>query len=167
MLGRYNRDIENEWKWEEDDSERLFASFKISKCLSFPQHLNQYDVLKINIQEFLSETHSMDEMLTRLSRYLIYDLQECYSQIRFRDETSLVQVMKVSMRSARWTYYRRIASKVEVPGTPFRISSTLEFSSCASIVADRTRYKIPLSAVILYAVPGTSDLISYSFKLLF
>ena len=94
MLGRYNRDIENEWKWEEDDSERLFASFKISKCLSFPQHLNQYDVLKINIQEFLSETHSMDEMLTRLSRYLIYDLQECYSQIRFRDETSLVQVMK-------------------------------------------------------------------------
>ncbi len=94
MPGRYNRDIENEWKWEEEDSERLFASFKISKCLSFPQHLNQYDVLKINIQEFLSETHSMDEMLTRLSRYLIYDLQECYSQIRFRDETSLVQVMK-------------------------------------------------------------------------
>lgn len=94
MPGRYNRDIENEWKWEEEDSERLFASFKISKCLSFPQHLNQYDVLKINIQEFLSETHSMDEMLPRLSRYLIYDLQECYSQIRFRDETSLVQVMK-------------------------------------------------------------------------
>ena len=94
MPGRYNRDIENEWKWEEEDSERLFASFKISKCLSFPQHLNQYDVLKINIQEFLSEAHSMDEMLVMLQKYLIFDLMDHFETVRFRDEHNLIQVMK-------------------------------------------------------------------------
>ena len=34
-------------------------------------------------------------------------------------------------------YYRRKVSNVEVSGTPYRISGTLEFSSCVSIAADR------------------------------
>ena len=58
------------------------------------KHRNQYDVIKINMQEFLSATSGIDEMLRMLNDYLIFDLREQYSQVRFRDEKNLVQVMK-------------------------------------------------------------------------
>ena len=46
------------------------------------------------MQEFLSATSGIDEMLRMLNDYLIFDLREQYSQVRFRDEKNLVQVMK-------------------------------------------------------------------------
>ena len=77
-----------------EDAEELFANFAIGKAESFQKHLNQYDVLKINTQEFLSATQNIDEMLQMLKKYLIFDLKESYGQVRFRDEENLVQVMK-------------------------------------------------------------------------
>lgn len=77
-----------------EDSEKLFAGLAISRAESFYKHLNQYDVLKINMQEFLSESQNIDEMLQMLKKYLIFDLKECYEQVCFRDEENLVQVMK-------------------------------------------------------------------------
>ena len=44
-----------------EDADLLFRSLKISKAESYRAHLNQYDVIKVNIQEFLSMTGSMDE----------------------------------------------------------------------------------------------------------
>ena len=85
-------------------------------------------------------------------------------------------------RSGCVIYYPGIASTAEVPGTPYRMSGTLEFSLCASIAPDRR----PLSecakrtslgrrsgnrrrsarstkfhsvSAVLYDRPGTSDLI--------
>ena len=49
-----------------EDSSSLFASLKISGAASYHVHLNQYDVIKVNIQEFLSMTHDMDDMLAML-----------------------------------------------------------------------------------------------------
>ena len=46
------------------------------------------------MQEFLSATQNIDEMLQMLKKYLIFDLKESYGQVRFRDEENLVQVMK-------------------------------------------------------------------------
>ena len=76
------------------DSQDLFAGLKISEASDFKKHLNQYDVLKINMQEFLSETNDIEHMLKMLNEYLIFDLKEQYGQVRFRDEKNLVQVMK-------------------------------------------------------------------------
>ena len=39
-----------------DDTEELFKGLSISQCKSYRKHLNQYDVLKINMQEFLSRS---------------------------------------------------------------------------------------------------------------
>lgn len=77
-----------------EDSEELFAGLSIGRSESFQKHLNQYDVLKINMQEFLSETQNIDEMLQMLKKYLIFDLKESYKQVSFRDEENLIQVMK-------------------------------------------------------------------------
>jgi len=77
-----------------EDSADLFDDLIISRTETYRKYLNQYDVVKINMQEFLSATNHMDEMLSMLSRYLIFDLIECFTEIRFRDEQNLIQVMK-------------------------------------------------------------------------
>ena len=77
-----------------EDTASLFDPLKISKTGSYQQHRNQYDVLKVNMQEFLSMTHSMDEMLTMLQKYLVFDLTDHFQDVRFRDESNLIQVMK-------------------------------------------------------------------------
>ncbi len=43
--------------------ENFLINLKSVSQKEYLKHLNQYDVLKINMQEFLSGTHSMDEML--------------------------------------------------------------------------------------------------------
>ena len=76
------------------ESAALFDHLKISEQISYKRNLNQYDVIKLNMQEFLSGTRDIDEMLERIQKFLILDLLDVYSQVRFRDEKSLIQVMK-------------------------------------------------------------------------
>ncbi len=78
----------------EIDSSKLFDKLEIGQTKSYREHLNQYDVLKINMQEFLSITQTIKEMLLMLSRYLIFDLTEHFCEVRFRDKENLIQVMK-------------------------------------------------------------------------
>ncbi len=86
------------------DTDVLFEKLKISSTEDYRKHLNQYDVIKINMQEFLSATNGIDEMLRMLNDYLIFDLREQYSQVRFRDEKNLVQVMKDVYASTRHSF---------------------------------------------------------------
>ena len=71
------------------DIDALFRNLKIGRSETYKKHRNQYDVIKTNMQEFLSATSGIDEMLRMLNDYLIFDLREQYS-----DEKNLVQVMK-------------------------------------------------------------------------
>ncbi len=77
-----------------EDTEKLFQNLTISKDRSYKENLNQYDVIKINMQEFLSMSETMEEMLKMLKNYLISDFKETYPKVRFRDENNLIQVMK-------------------------------------------------------------------------
>ena len=56
-----------------EDSAPLFEALEISKADSYEIYRNQYDVIKVNMQEFLSMTHSMDDMLAMLQKYLVFD----------------------------------------------------------------------------------------------
>ena len=88
----------------EEDSTELFQNLKIAECESYQKHKNKYDVIKINMQEFLSETTSVEEMLDMLRRYLIFDLQEAFGQVRLRDEKNLIQVMKDIYASTKHSF---------------------------------------------------------------
>ncbi len=77
-----------------ENTSALFDNLKISKEASYREHLNQYDVIKINMQEFLSATHDVDKMLSRLKKYVSYDLFDRYENVRFRDEDDFIQVIK-------------------------------------------------------------------------
>ena len=74
------------------DTDALFRNLKIGRSETYKKHRNQYDVIKINMQEFLSATSGIDEMLRMLNDYLIFDLREQYSQVRFRDEKNLEDI---------------------------------------------------------------------------
>ena len=77
-----------------ENTEGLFQNLAISKDKSYKENLNQYDVIKINMQEFLSMSETMEEMLNMLKSYLVSDFEETYPKVRFRDEKNLIQVMK-------------------------------------------------------------------------
>ena len=77
-----------------ENSEELFDNLIIGEKESYHKHLNQYDVVRINMQEFLSAAGNVGEMLNMLNEYLIYDFREAYPDVKLRDEKNLVQVMK-------------------------------------------------------------------------
>lgn len=76
------------------DAENLFKGLKISHDESYDRHINKYDVLKINMQEFLSVTHSVDDMLKMLCEYITDDFSIEYKDIIFRDKSNIVRVMQ-------------------------------------------------------------------------
>lgn len=77
---------------KENDTKELFAGLKISKDTSFDENINKYDVIKINMQEFLSATQSMDDMLKLLQKRILADLRNKYPE--FVTEENLVFVMQ-------------------------------------------------------------------------
>lgn len=79
---------------QDEDSAKLFEDLEISQSESYRKHLNKYDVIKINMQDFLSMAGNVDEMLSMLCKYLIFDLTDYFTEIRFRDNNNLIQVMK-------------------------------------------------------------------------
>ncbi len=58
-----------------EDTHELFDRFAVSRTATYRTHLNQYDVIKINMQEFISATGDVDEMLAMLQKRLIADLR--------------------------------------------------------------------------------------------
>ncbi len=88
----------------DEDSSKLFDKLIISRSKSYRTHLNQYDVIKVNMQDFLSTTQSVEEMLRKLNKYLIYDLTEEFEEVRFRDEADLIQVMRDVFAKTRHSF---------------------------------------------------------------
>ena len=64
-----------------EDTQNIFDKLEICQSQSYDQHLNQYDVLRINMQEFLSASSNVDEMLKLLQTRLIKELKERYTEI--------------------------------------------------------------------------------------
>lgn len=76
------------------DSAELFAPYKLAKCDSYRKYLNQYNVIVLNIQDFLSVTNSMDEMLAFLQKRVISELRRQYPDTISDDENILSLVLE-------------------------------------------------------------------------
>lgn len=76
------------------DSKELFQGLKIAKADSFLEHLNKYDVIMLNMQEFLSHSKSMDEMIQRLEKLVMREIKREYPDVDYFDENDLVQSMQ-------------------------------------------------------------------------
>ena len=75
------------------DSKELFSKFKIAQTPNFEQYLNQFNVIHLNMQEFVNNT-SIKEMLANLTEELLFDLKTEFSDVKFFKETNLFRVLK-------------------------------------------------------------------------
>ena len=78
----------------EADSKELFSRFKIASCESFKKYLNKYDTIFLNMQEFLSQSDTVEEMIALIRKSVIWDLLEKYPDFRYFDETNLMRTMQ-------------------------------------------------------------------------
>ena len=76
------------------DSSELFAPYKIAKAQDYRKHLNQYNVIMLNIQDFLSVTSSVAEMLSFLQKRVIRELKRKYPDVLEEEEDILSFVLE-------------------------------------------------------------------------
>ena len=70
----------------------FFDKLKISACPGYAENINAYDVIKVNMQEFLSATASVTEMLDALQQRVVNELRRAYPDIVHGDK--LVWIMQ-------------------------------------------------------------------------
>jgi len=75
------------------DSKELFAHFNIAKDKSYEQHRNQYYVIRLNMQEFMSEEKDIEEMLGLLKKSVLWELLQSFREINCFDKTNLSRTM--------------------------------------------------------------------------
>ena len=75
------------------DTAAEFAGLAIAGDPSFSEYAGRYDVIRVNMQEFLSATHEVERMLARLQRFVGMDIEDAYPDLRLRDPDDLAQVM--------------------------------------------------------------------------
>ncbi len=75
------------------NAKETFKGLKIVNDATFAKHANAYDVLQINMQDFLSRTHDIDAFLKLLKKSILWDLLEEYSNYRYFDDTDLLSTM--------------------------------------------------------------------------
>ena len=83
------------------DSKELFQPFEIAKSEKFETYLNQYDTIFLNIQEFLSESKNVDEMIALIQKSVLWDLLGEYPDFRYFDSTNLRRTMQDVYQQAK------------------------------------------------------------------
>ena len=76
------------------DSRELFQGLKISKTDAYEKKLNQYNTIFLNMQEFLSQTSSMEEMLRLVKKSVLWDLFFEYPDINYFDKENFSRAMQ-------------------------------------------------------------------------
>ncbi len=76
------------------DSSQIFNRLKISQTELYQKHLNQHNVIHINMQDFLSKTHDIDKMLILLTKLIFRDIKKVYQDIEYFDINDLIQVLE-------------------------------------------------------------------------
>ena len=62
------------------DSSKLFKELKIAKSEGYQKHLNKYNVILLNMQDFLSLTKSIEDLIVFMNNEIIAELQIEYEK---------------------------------------------------------------------------------------
>ena len=76
------------------NSENLFDSLEISKDKNYKTHLNQYNTISLNMQEFLSRTGDVKSLLLRMQKMIMRELKNEYPDVDYFDDTDLIESMQ-------------------------------------------------------------------------
>lgn len=83
------------------DSGELFQNLKIAKAESFEKHMNKYNVIHINTQNFLSRTQSIDQIIALITRAVCRDIFREYPGIDYLDKSILSCVLEDVFQECR------------------------------------------------------------------
>ena len=75
------------------DSEELFHGFQIEKAETFREHLNQYEVIFLNMQQFLIRT-KMQEVTEYLEQAVMEEIREEYGELLSERITGLAEALE-------------------------------------------------------------------------
>ena len=75
------------------DSKELFAGFKIENDETFQEHLNQYDVIYLNMQQFLIEA-GQGKVSEYLQQEVIRELKKAYGEFLDRENIGLAATLR-------------------------------------------------------------------------
>ena len=77
-----------------EDSSSQFDSLKIAKSPSYKKHLNQYNVIFINMSlEFNSARHDVNQMISSVTSSIVKELKEAYPQVVFNSQDKLYEAL--------------------------------------------------------------------------
>ncbi len=73
------------------DSRELFNEFEISKSTDFEKYRNKYNTISLNMQEFLSRSNNIDELIDRVKKLVFRDIKKEYPEVDYFDDTDLIE----------------------------------------------------------------------------
>ncbi len=76
------------------DSRELFQNLKIAEHPSFEKHLNKYNVIHINVLDFMNRFENVHDMIANLEKRLIWELRQEYGNMECFDWDDLIEVME-------------------------------------------------------------------------
>ena len=76
------------------DSRELFQNLKISSDPAYEKHLNKYNVIHLNMTDFLSEGDTMQEILAELERVVLFDILREFPDVDYYKPTQLMRTLK-------------------------------------------------------------------------
>ena len=83
------------------DTEKYFQDMNIAHDATFREHAGKYDVIHLNMQDFLSRTRDMPEFLNLLQKRVLRDLLKAYPEIDYFDDADLAESMADVYESTR------------------------------------------------------------------
>ena len=76
------------------DSRELFQGLKIATHPDFEKHLNQYNVIHLNMRDYLTESENMKQLIQFVEDDLLDELQQEFSDFRMPRRKTLVKVLE-------------------------------------------------------------------------
>ena len=76
------------------DSGDLFDGLKIATYKDYNENLNKYNLIHINMIDFMSRADSVEELIDYLQRRLLWDIKKEYSDVECFDWNDLVDVLE-------------------------------------------------------------------------
>ncbi len=82
------------------DSKDLFSSLKIGSSPNWEKHLNKYDVIHFDVQEFIELAGKPEKVVSRIKKEVIRELREYYPEYVSKSEKSLLNALaKINVKT--------------------------------------------------------------------
>jgi hypothetical protein len=75
------------------ESRQLFENLRIAKSDSFEKHLNKYNVIHLNMVDYMTETKNVDEMIRLIEDDLFYEFEEEFPDVELPPHKTLIRVL--------------------------------------------------------------------------